>query len=317
MNEGTGPICVLPPWAKTKPSWPKKVPSPSPPLASPYTSLPAQNCSWSQVTFPSSFSLQKSILCTQGNPVGPRGGRWARQGVGDEYQRTVGVWGGNSQPAPSHQPDRHETCHRDRWQPGSRQAGHTAGATQVHRQWSVTSQRSHTWTEDGHCGAGTDWLGMDRQQARAGQAGRQKKSSEQAGGQPGRRTDTQTDRQTARQEGCQSHSGRSSQTLEPQAHQSLSRETPVGPAEAAAAISAPARVQGWEAEEDVVRSLHRPRPQHSRLLLRECERGGSGPSAPAGPTAPQRSPPRSTFRVTSMTSAFCGWVTSFPQASRS
>lgn len=233
-----------------------------------------------------------------------------------------GVWGGNSQPAPSHQPDRHETCHRDRWQPGSRQAGHTAGASQVHRQWSVTSQRSHTWTEDGHCGAGTDWLGMDRQQARAGQAGRQKKSSEQAGGQPGRRTDMQTDRQTARQEGCQSHSGRSSQTLEPQAHQSLSRETPVGPAEAAAAISAPgagagARVQGWEAEEDVVRSLHRPRPQRSRLLLRECERGGSGPSPLAGPTAPQRSPPRSTFRVTSMTSAFCGWVISFPQASRS
>lgn len=182
-----------------------------------------------------------------------------------------GVWGGNSQPAPSHQPDRHETCHRDRWQPGSRQAGHTAGASQVHRQWSVTSQRSHTWTEDGHCGAGTDWLGMDRQQARAGQAGRQKKSSEQAGGQPGRRTDTQTDRQTARQEGCQSHSGRSSQTLEPQAHQSLSRETPVGPAEAAAAISAPGR---------------------GRACAGLGGRGGCGEISPPAPPTAQPAPPQ-------------------------
>lgn len=124
----------------------------------------------------------------------------------------------------------------------------------------------------------TGWGRTDSRQGLVRQADRQK-SSEQAGGQPGRHTDTQTDRQTARQEGCQSHSGRSRQTFEPQAHQSLSRETPVGPSEAAAALCAPARVQGWEAEEDVVSAPHQPRPQSSWLLLRESEKEvGVGPA---------------------------------------
>lgn len=93
------------------------------------------------------------------------------------------------------------------------------------------------------------------------------KRREQAGSQPGKHTETgrqadrQTGRQTESQAGCQLHSGRSRQTFEPRAHQSLGRGSPVGLPEAVAASPAPERVQGGEeeeGEEDVVRAPHRP-----------------------------------------------------------
>ena len=91
--------------------------------------VPEENSGWSRYLL---FQLvpQKSILCARGNPVGSQG-----QQPGSAWGRGTRVGGngqgggGEPQPGPRLQPDKHRTCHPDGWQLGSRQAGHTEGAS--------------------------------------------------------------------------------------------------------------------------------------------------------------------------------------------
>lgn len=140
---------------------------------------------------------QKSILCARGNPVGSQGlqpgSAWGR---GTRVRRNGQGGDGEPQPGPRLQPDKHRTCHPDGWQLGSRQVGHTEGASWGHRQPAVTSQRGHTQTE------GRDWgkgpIGCTREGARGDkgcQAGRQTDRGSQANRQVASQADTQRDRQ--------------------------------------------------------------------------------------------------------------------------
>lgn len=198
----------------------------------------------------------------------PTGGSWAQRGLGGEGLREQsGVRGGNSTRTALSPPDRRQL--------GSGQAGHTPGASRAHRQWSVTSQRGHTEAENSHCGAGSEPLGTDRQQTRAAQAGSQTgQVNKQAGSPSGRHTE----RQIGGQIGCQSHSGRSRQTFEHGAHQSLNRETS-GCTRGSGCHPCPSACAELE-EEDVVRAPRQPRPHRRWLLPRESEKEVGGGPAP-------------------------------------
>lgn len=210
----------------------EKVPSPPAPRAVAGDELPAVL-----------LLSQKSILSgLRAVRWAPKGGSWAWcwGGWGGEWGsgRTGRGLGWEAATCPEPPIRQGRTCHPRGRQVGSGQAGQAEAKATI----SYIPKRSHRDRRRRLRDRGRSAVpGMNGEQTRAAAPRTDRSQAKQTAGQPGRQTgrQAQADRQLR---GCQSHSGRSGQTVRPRALQSLGRDAR-GSARGGACRRSPSRVR--------------------------------------------------------------------------
>lgn len=250
---------------------------------------------------------QKSILSAlRAVRWAPKGGSWAWCWGGWEGEwgsgRTGRGLGWEAATCPEPPIRQGRTCHPRGRQVGSGQAGQAEAKATI----SYIPKRSHRDRRRRLRDRGRSAVpGMNGEQTRAAAPRTDRSQAKQTAGQPGRQTgrQAQADRQLR---GCQSHSGRSGQTVRPRALQSLGRDAR-GSARGGACRRSPSRVRR-AGRKGRMWCAAPAGPAHGAAGSSpgEGERDGRGQGLGARSTAPQMSPVSKTFRATGVMSASFG-----------